>query len=63
MLPSCRFVARRAALTASADSAETIETLAVEDPPNALRFREWCAIWEKCTRLEKGFWDASLHLL
>ena len=56
-------MACRAALTASADSAETIETLAVEDPPNALRFREWCAIWEKCTRLEKGFWDASLHLL
>ncbi|KAI0648441.1 Phosphomethylpyrimidine kinase-domain-containing protein [Trametes meyenii] len=42
---------------------ETIEALAVADPPNALRFREWCAIWEKCTRLEKGFWDASLKLL
>ena len=42
---------------------ETIETLAVEDPPNTLRFREWCAVWDKCTALEKGFWDASLHLL
>ncbi|KAI8989697.1 Phosphomethylpyrimidine kinase-domain-containing protein [Trametes punicea] len=42
---------------------ETIEALAVSDPPNALRFQEWCAIWEKCTRLEKGFWDASMKLL
>ncbi|KAI0628809.1 Phosphomethylpyrimidine kinase-domain-containing protein [Trametes polyzona] len=42
---------------------ETIESLAVADPPNTLRFQEWCAIWEKCTRLEKGFWDASLKLL
>ncbi|KAI0355144.1 hypothetical protein OH77DRAFT_1425197 [Trametes cingulata] len=42
---------------------ETIESLAVADPPNALRFQEWCAIWEKCTRLEKGFWDASLNLV
>ncbi len=43
--------------------AETIETLAAADPPNALRFQEWCAIWEKCTRLEKGFWDMALNLL
>ncbi|TFK85370.1 hypothetical protein K466DRAFT_494854 [Polyporus arcularius HHB13444] len=42
---------------------ETIETLAAADPPNALRFQEWCAIWEKCTRLEKGFWDMALNLL
>ncbi|KAM5542813.1 hypothetical protein V8D89_003774 [Ganoderma adspersum] len=42
---------------------ETIETLAVEDAPNARRFAEWCAIWERCTRLEKGFWDAALNLL
>ncbi len=42
---------------------ETIETLAVEDPPNAHRFKEWCTVWEKCTRLERGFWDASLNLL
>ncbi|CDO71907.1 hypothetical protein BN946_scf184940.g54 [Trametes cinnabarina] len=42
---------------------ETIEALAVADPPNALRFQEWCTIWEKCTRLEKGFWDASMKLL
>lgn len=43
--------------------AETIETLAVEDAPNARRFAEWCAIWERCTRLEKGFWDMALNLL
>ncbi|KAJ8494986.1 hypothetical protein ONZ51_g1948 [Trametes cubensis] len=42
---------------------ETIEALAVADPPSALRFKEWCDIWEKCTQLEKGFWDASLQLL
>ncbi|KAI0695108.1 Phosphomethylpyrimidine kinase-domain-containing protein [Cerioporus squamosus] len=42
---------------------ETIEALAAADPPNALRFQEWCAIWEKCTRLEKGFWDMALNLL
>lgn len=42
---------------------ETIEALAVEDPPNALRFKEWCTVWEKCTRLERGFWDAALNLL
>ncbi|KAH9914528.1 Phosphomethylpyrimidine kinase-domain-containing protein [Epithele typhae] len=42
---------------------ETIETLAVENPPNELQFQEWCAVWERCTRLEKGFWDASLNLL
>ncbi|KAL7282905.1 hypothetical protein ACG7TL_002321 [Trametes sanguinea] len=42
---------------------ETIEALAVADPPNALRLQEWSAIWEKCTRLEKGFWDASIKLL
>ncbi|KAI0823863.1 Phosphomethylpyrimidine kinase-domain-containing protein [Trametes gibbosa] len=41
---------------------ETIEALAVADPPNELRFQEWCAIWEKCTRLERGFWDASMKL-
>ncbi|KAI0781506.1 Phosphomethylpyrimidine kinase-domain-containing protein [Trametes elegans] len=42
---------------------DTIESLATADPPNALRFREWCAIWEKCTGLEKGFWDMALHIL
>ncbi|EIW60970.1 uncharacterized protein TRAVEDRAFT_146719 [Trametes versicolor FP-101664 SS1] len=42
---------------------ETIEALAMEDPPNAHRFKEWCTVWEKCTRLERGFWDASLNLL
>ncbi|KAI0333121.1 hypothetical protein GY45DRAFT_1320061 [Cubamyces sp. BRFM 1775] len=42
---------------------ETIEALAVADPPSALRFKEWCDVWEKCTQLEKGFWDASMQLL
>ncbi|KAH9857478.1 Phosphomethylpyrimidine kinase-domain-containing protein [Lenzites betulinus] len=42
---------------------DAIEALAVADPPNEQRFREWCAIWEKCTRLERGFWDASMKLL
>ncbi|KAI0806722.1 hypothetical protein C8Q74DRAFT_1187267, partial [Fomes fomentarius] len=42
---------------------DTIETLAAADPPSEHRFRECCAVWEKCTRLEKGFWGASLRFL
>ncbi|OBZ75462.1 putative hydroxymethylpyrimidine/phosphomethylpyrimidine kinase 2 [Grifola frondosa] len=38
----------------------TLEALAVADPPSPARFEEWRMVWEKCTRLEKGFWDASL---
>lgn len=41
---------------------ETIETMAQVDPPSPMRFDEWKAIWERCTRLEKGFWDMAINL-
>ncbi|KAI0933434.1 hypothetical protein AcV5_005581 [Taiwanofungus camphoratus] len=41
---------------------ETIEAIALADPPSPGRFQEWRGVWEQCTRLEKGFWDMSLGL-
>ncbi|PPQ65826.1 hypothetical protein CVT24_012053 [Panaeolus cyanescens] len=41
---------------------ETIEKLAAADPPSLVRFEEWRTVWERCTRLEKGFWDAAMNL-
>ncbi|EKM56098.1 uncharacterized protein PHACADRAFT_209595 [Phanerochaete carnosa HHB-10118-sp] len=41
---------------------ETIEAMAQEDPPSPVRFEEWKGIWERCTRLEKGFWDMAMNL-
>ncbi|KAF9019762.1 hypothetical protein BDZ89DRAFT_1072786 [Hymenopellis radicata] len=41
---------------------ETIENCAKNDPPSALRYAEWCEVWQKCTRLEKGFWDMAMNL-
>ncbi|KAJ3556463.1 hypothetical protein NM688_g2012 [Phlebia brevispora] len=43
--------------------AETIETIAVADPPSPTRFEEWKMVWTRCAQLEKGFWDMALHLL
>ncbi|EMD34312.1 hypothetical protein CERSUDRAFT_158703 [Gelatoporia subvermispora B] len=42
---------------------QTLEALAVADPPSELRFQEWLGVWQECTRLEKGFWDMALGLL
>lgn len=42
---------------------ETIEALAVSDPPSPQRYREWLKVWERCTRLEKGFWYMGLGLM
>jgi len=42
---------------------ETIEAIGVADPPSPMRFQEWREVWERCTTLEKGFWDMSLGLL
>ncbi|TCD61246.1 hypothetical protein EIP91_008714 [Steccherinum ochraceum] len=42
---------------------EVIEAMAAEDPPSQKRFEEWCTIWGRCTRLEKGFWDMAIGLL
>ncbi len=40
-----------------------MEAIAAADPPSPARFEEWRAVWERCTRLEKGFWDMALNLL
>lgn len=45
------------------NNADTIEELAVFDPPSPGRFLEWQDTWERCVRLEKGFWDMSIGLL
>ncbi|KAF8823697.1 hypothetical protein HHX47_DHR9000159 [Lentinula edodes] len=41
---------------------ETIEARATMDPPSLSRFAEWYAVWERCTELEKGFWDMAMNL-
>ncbi|KAH7928157.1 hypothetical protein BV22DRAFT_1126761 [Leucogyrophana mollusca] len=41
---------------------ETIESRAAADPPSLARFEEWRGVWERCTRLEKGFWDMAMNL-
>ncbi|KAF5386648.1 hypothetical protein D9615_002033 [Tricholomella constricta] len=39
---------------------ELIESRAAADPPSPARFAEWREVWERCTRLERGFWDAAM---
>ncbi|KAJ7765756.1 Phosphomethylpyrimidine kinase-domain-containing protein [Mycena metata] len=41
---------------------ETIEARAVADPPSPARLAEWQAVWDRCTRLEKGFWSMALEV-
>ncbi|KAJ7494369.1 Phosphomethylpyrimidine kinase-domain-containing protein [Mycena galericulata] len=42
---------------------EIIEAQAAADPPSPARLSEWRAVWDRCTRLEKAFWDdAALHV-
>ncbi|KAJ7700804.1 Phosphomethylpyrimidine kinase-domain-containing protein [Mycena rosella] len=41
---------------------ETIEARAVADPPSPARLAEWRAVWDRCTRLEKAFWDMALDV-
>ncbi|KAI6009574.1 Phosphomethylpyrimidine kinase-domain-containing protein [Pisolithus orientalis] len=41
---------------------ETIESRALQDPPSAARYAEWLAVWERCTSLEKSFWDVAMNL-
>jgi len=41
---------------------ETIESMAESDPPNETRLKEWVGVWERCTRLERGFWDMAMEL-
>ncbi|KAF9009599.1 Phosphomethylpyrimidine kinase-domain-containing protein [Cyathus striatus] len=40
---------------------EVIEACAEADPPSPRRLEEWRKVWERCTRLEKGFWDAAMR--
>ncbi|KAI0810852.1 Phosphomethylpyrimidine kinase-domain-containing protein [Irpex lacteus] len=40
---------------------DILESIAAADPPSPARFAEWRAIWERCTQLEKGFWDMALQ--
>ncbi|KAL4255590.1 hypothetical protein AB1N83_012513 [Pleurotus pulmonarius] len=37
-----------------------VEEQAIHDPPSPERLQEWCEVWEKCTWLEKSFWDAAM---
>ncbi|KAJ7147755.1 hypothetical protein C8R46DRAFT_1231648 [Mycena filopes] len=39
---------------------ETIESRAAADPPSPARLAEWRAVWDRCTRLETGFWSMAL---
>ncbi|KAI0081406.1 hypothetical protein K474DRAFT_1656531 [Panus rudis PR-1116 ss-1] len=42
---------------------ETLEAMAVNDPPSPSRLAQWLSVWERCTTLERGFWDMALGLL
>ncbi|TFK32592.1 Ribokinase-like protein [Crucibulum laeve] len=39
---------------------EVIESRALADAPSPARLGEWCGVWERCTRLEKAFWDSAM---
>ncbi|PBK83751.1 hypothetical protein ARMGADRAFT_1055712 [Armillaria gallica] len=41
---------------------ETIEVCAMADPPSPARYKDWCEVWRKCTKLEKGFWDMAMQM-
>ncbi|PBK64591.1 hypothetical protein ARMSODRAFT_469137 [Armillaria solidipes] len=41
---------------------ETIEACAMADPPSPARYKDWCEVWRKCTKLEKGFWDMAMQM-
>ena len=45
------------------DQKETIESCAVANPPSSKRLSEWVGVWERCTKLEKAFWDMGLEIL
>lgn len=39
---------------------ETIEEVAMTDPPSPARFKEWCDVWRRCTEFEREFWDMAM---
>ena len=51
---------RRCRLNVDESNAEAIERLAIADPPSPARLEEWRSVWERCTRLEKAFWDMAM---
>ena len=40
--------------------AETLERLVAADSPSTHRYQQWADVWEKCVRLEIGFWDNAM---
>ncbi|KAG0692386.1 Ribokinase-like protein [Suillus ampliporus] len=41
---------------------EMLESRAAADAPSLIRLADWKDVWERCTRLEKGFWDMAMNL-
>ncbi|CUA72171.1 Thiamine biosynthesis protein THI22 [Rhizoctonia solani] len=41
---------------------DLMEQRAAQDPPSARRFAQLQDVWERCVRLEIGFWDMGLKL-
>ncbi|TDL18514.1 heme oxygenase-like protein [Rickenella mellea] len=41
---------------------EILEEIVIKDPPSTLRLAQFKEVWNKCTSLEKGFWDMALTL-
>ncbi|KAG5337607.1 hypothetical protein C0989_009167 [Termitomyces sp. Mn162] len=39
---------------------DLIEARAVNDPPSPARLAEWMQVWQRCTKFERGFWDAAM---
>lgn len=48
--------------TTPCDFTETLESRAAADAPSPIRFADWQNVWERCTQLEKGFWDMAMNL-
>ncbi|KAG2013205.1 thiamine biosynthesis protein [Coprinopsis cinerea AmutBmut pab1-1] len=40
----------------------TIEKMLVADHPSPARLKEWLGIFQRCTALERGFWDMAMGL-
>ena len=38
-----------------------IEARVTADAPSPTRLKEWREVWDKCTLLEKGFWDSAME--
>ncbi|QRV86782.1 thiamine biosynthesis protein [Ceratobasidium sp. AG-Ba] len=41
---------------------DLMEERAAADPPSAVRFAQLQDVWERCVRLEIGFWDMGLNI-